>query len=424
MKKILLVLTVLSIHSLQAQSESEFTTFKNGLIYSEETMSKLEKIVDSLNLKYKVCDLDQKFYSKQQTIGHLITLKKDKIDDAKKDIDNHISYEDFMLKYPNAIVKKDVLILKSKTKNYRKKEVVSYNEVAFDDNYGEEIEKDYNQKLFESIAKNSWVYEYQEKNGYTEESITAFYFPSEFKKVLLEPKYTKQIIYSDCLIDTSATKFIEVNKEKEDDDFRYDFVVDLPSNWRKLSQSKKTKILEQMRAKQAVGSCSQDNSPRVQGVNMALLSAETGRWDVFLKSHLDIMNDRFERMSDGSYAWKARQTYIKELEDLDINVYDLIMGITFRLDNPVKNHYYGSVGRIGRAISEAKDKEKFMSQMLSMIEDDNLDDYNRVISYFLFLNSNHHLKDENLQKLNSGKLKNSIKKLPVYLYEKIKTDKV
>lgn len=421
MKKILLTFTFLSIHSLYAQSE--FTTFKNGLIYNEETMSKLGKIVDSLNLKYKVCDLDQKFYSKKQTIGYLITIKKDKVGNAKKDIDNNISYKDFIAKYPNAIIKKDLLILKSKTKSYRNKDVIAYSEVSLDDYYGKNIEKDFNKTHFENNGKNTWIYEYQEKNGYTDESITAFYFPSEFKKILIEPKYSKQIIYSDCLTDTSATKFIEINKEKANENSRYNFVVDLPSNWRTLSQSKKIKILEQMRAKQAIGFCSQDDSPRVQGVNMALLSAETGRWDVFLKSHLDIMNDRFERMSDGSYAWKSRQTYIKELEDLNINVYDLIMGITFRLDNPVQNHYYGSVGRIGRAISESRDREKFMSQMLSMIEDDKLDDYNRVISYFLFLNCNHHIKDESLQKLNAGKLKNSIKKLPEYLFEKIKVDK-
>ena len=168
---------------------------------------------------------------------------------------------------------------------------------------------------------------------------------------MLEPEYSRQIIYSDCLIDTSSTKFIELNQDNKDKDLNHDFSVNLPLNWRKLSHSKKTEILEQMRSEKAVGSCSQDKRPRVQGVNMALLSAETGRWDIFLKSHLDIMNDRFDRLSDGSYAWKSRQTYIKELEELNINVYDLIMGITFRLDNPVKNHYYGSVGRLGRAVS-------------------------------------------------------------------------
>ncbi len=57
----LIVILFLSI-SCPAQ---EFTTFKNGMIYSESTMSKLSKTVDSLHLKYKRCDLTKVFYAKQ-----------------------------------------------------------------------------------------------------------------------------------------------------------------------------------------------------------------------------------------------------------------------------------------------------------------------------------------------------------------------
>lgn len=75
--------------------------------------------------------------------------------------------------------------------------------------------------------------------------------------------------------------------------------------------------LELKRSRIVVGGCSQDMSPRVHAMNIALLSAETINWEIFLRSHLDIMNDNFERMSDGSYAWAGRKTYIKELEVLD-----------------------------------------------------------------------------------------------------------
>ena len=81
-----------------------------------------------------------------------------------------------------------------------------------------------------------------------------------------------------------------------------------------------------MRETRVVGSCSMDSSPREHAINIAMLSAETTDWSVFLRAHLDIMNDRFDRVSDGSYAWKDRNTYIKELEQLDINVSDLIFG--------------------------------------------------------------------------------------------------
>lgn len=60
-KMLLTLISVLSVISLFGQTE--FKTHKNGLIYSESTMSKLAHIADSLNLKYKACDLNQVFYS-------------------------------------------------------------------------------------------------------------------------------------------------------------------------------------------------------------------------------------------------------------------------------------------------------------------------------------------------------------------------
>jgi hypothetical protein len=41
----------------------EFTTYPNGLIYDEGTMNRLGVIVDSLNLKFRSCDLSKPYYS-------------------------------------------------------------------------------------------------------------------------------------------------------------------------------------------------------------------------------------------------------------------------------------------------------------------------------------------------------------------------
>ncbi|MEW5675993.1 hypothetical protein ABGT15_06730 [Flavobacterium enshiense] len=182
----------------------------------------------------------------------------------------------------------------------------------------------------------------------------------------------------------------------------------------------KEEALQLKRDRRVVGGCSMDSSPRYHAVNIAILSAETTKWDVFLKSHLNVMNDRFDRVSDGSWAQAARQTYIRELEVLDINVPDLLLGTSFRINNPVKNHYYADIGRLGRALTESKDKVVFEKQILDAIEDPNLDDYNRIVMYYLFLNYNHYIKDEPVKNENLSRLKQSVKKLPVYLFEKIK----
>lgn len=194
----------------------------------------------------------------------------------------------------------------------------------------------------------------------------------------------------------------------------------MPKNWEDLPELTKRNLLEEMRATKVVGGCSMDSRPRTHAVNIAMLSAETTNWEVFLKSHLDIMNDRFDRVSDGSYAYAQRQTYIKELEELNINVVDLLVGISLRIENPASNHYYGSIGRLGRAISESTSKNEFKAQILAMVEDENLDHYNRVLAYFLFVSYNNYLTNKKEQMTNAKLLAGSIKTLPAYLKENIK----
>jgi len=406
---ILIALTILLTSQLYGQTE--FKTYENGLIYSEKTMDKLEHIVDSLNLKYKVCDFNKVFNSKTQTVGHIIRLDANDVKQAKKDIENNISFENFILKYPNAEIEKNVLVVKYKYKNYKEKEVVEFSEIDLNSNYGFEISQDNQNDLYNKALKNTWIFDYNEKSEYSKESINAFYFPEEFKTTPLNLKYNRQIGYSDCLIDTIVTKF------KSDAKSGW---VDLPENWQNLSEKKKEKLLDEMRSTKVVGGCSQDSRPREHAINIAMLSAEVTNWEIFLKSHLDIMNDRFDRMSDGSYAYAQRKTYIKELEELDLNVLDLLIGISLRVENPAKNHYYGSIGRLGRAISESKNKEDFKTQILSMVEDKELDNYNRILAYFLFVSYNNYLDNKDEQNKNIKQLETSLKTLPDYLKDKIK----
>jgi hypothetical protein len=127
------------------------------------------------------------------------------------------------------------------------------------------------------------------------------------------------------------------------------------------------------------------------------------------------MNDRFERVTDGSYAWGRRQTYIRELEELGINVPDLLLGIALRVENAPKNHYFGSISRLGRALAETKYQDEIEQKMLALIEDKQLDNYNRMLIYFLFKNYNYNLTDVNRKKENVKKLKTAVQTMPDYL---------
>ncbi len=392
---------------------NEFQQFDNGLIYSPETMDKLSHIVDSLNLKYKSCDLDQVFYSKSQTVGKIVRMEGGAIRKALKDMENGIGIENFKQRYPKADIVDQALIIRSQYTDYEDQEVVRFSEVELNGDYGLAIVKSKNLEKYQGTLKGKWIIRHYEKTEYSEATLDAFFISEGFKSQVIDDKYAFKIGYADCLIDTTTTKF------KEDLEEGW---VNLPHDWWSLPKQQQKNLLDQLRSTRVIGFCSQDSRPRQHAVNIAMLSAETTNWGVFLKAHLDIMNDRFERASDGNYAWGARKTYIRELEELQIDVTNLLLGISMRVENPAQNHYYGSIYRVGRALSETQNRAKVEKDLLDMIQDVDLDDYNRVLAYFLYYNYLAYFEDESLKSQKLEQLKKAVTALPKYIAEGITID--
>lgn len=389
-------------------SQSEFKTYKNGLIYSEETMKQLSKTADSLNLKFKTCDPNPQYNAIQQAKGYLVVLKEGRIGEAAADINAEIKWEDFVTKYPDATIRKDILVIKHKYINHKNENIVELEEFDPADGYGVSIESnDINQ--YTNTFKGKWFMEE------TEKEVIAFYFPDGFIAQQIPQKYALMIGYSDCMVDTTTAKMLE---EKS-----YGRLDEDDKPWKKMSQAEKLKELDKLRSTRVYGFCSQDDSPRIHAMNIAKLSADVNKWEVFLKAHLDIMNDRFDRMSDGSYAWGRRQTYIRELEELNINVTDLLFGTVFRINNPAKHHYFASISRVGRALSETKNRKEVEDGMYAIITDTTVDDYNRTLFYYLYRNYNYYLEDEKLKEGNKKKLAEAKETLPAYLKNSIKEEK-
>ena len=166
------------------------------------------------------------------------------------------------------------------------------------------------------------------------------------------------------------------------------------------------------RRRRVIGGCSMDQGPRIHAQEIAVLAAETTKWEIFLRSHLDIMNDRFDRVSDGSYAYAGRKTYIRELEVLDINLIDLIVGITLRIDNPSPNHYYSSISRMGRALAESQDRERIERTILEAVSASDLDVYNRQLFYYLYMNYVYNLPDKTQREVAGMRLNALLPTLP------------
>jgi hypothetical protein len=474
----------------------EFHTYANGLIYDDSTIGRLKFIVDSLQLKFKTCNLYKSYFSIRQGKANYIRLDSADARSALADMRHNIEYDAFIKKYPLAVVDSFVLVTEHDDENFEHRPMLAFTSHA-DGGY-----RDPSIRVFKSPdgdvdssqestlgMKGRWVFYYSTYEG---ENLEAYYLLQTPTSQLIPEKYSRLILYSDCMIDTGTTIFFKDAKENTWVNIgesikrgpcqkRFDLYVDRNTKniltkyhqkklanefyvedslklvyindslspkpefksllsaaadevirtksvtdsrfeyYVKLYYSKKA-ALRMKRNRRVIGNCSQDQSPRTHAFEIALLAAETADWQVFLKAHLDILNDHFERNSDGSYAWGMRHTYIKELEDLNIDVPDLLLGTSLQIVNPSENHYFGTIRRLGRALAETKDRQLFEEKVLGMIKDSALDDFNRLVQHYLFLNFMYYLPQKADRLAAIQMLEDADRALPGYIASRLKID--
>ena len=454
---VLLAITI----SCQAQTirSEEFNVEDNGLIYSQADMKILRKVVDSLSLRFKTCDLTTSYYSHPQATVRHLQFRSDSADFKKirQAIETGIEYEALIRRFGTQIYKSITGSLIRMSDPYEQE---FYLWGTPTDGY--DVQYDFPQSSF---GNNKWVV-YESATGGRLKFLHVWYLASPFASSKLPDEYAKLLQYVDCMIDTNTARSREntnwsrsakskaleplvnflnakmhIKKKDEWKDYfteeKFEYAI---NNLLKDTQFvalvravvdssikagegneyledlagillSKDKKLEIMRNRVVMGRCSRDPSPRLHALRIAKTSAEAHRWDIFLRAHLDIMNDRFERTSDGSYAYGGRGTYLKELEELNLNVIDLMLGMSLRSPSVSDNHYNGTVWRLGRALAESKDRLAFESRVITMMNDHRLDAFNRGLLCLLYRNYLGHLPDEKEKIQKEEKLNTSFAEL-------------
>ncbi len=398
----------------------EFQLKENGLVYDQQVMSKLHHIVDSLNLKFKKCDSYPYYKTMSQARIHVVRMGQNK-GQAIKLMKEGKTLQEIQSLFPSAEVDHNKYLLRS---GYSTDKDSGERFRAIDPDGGTfRSFKTSHHKFPESMEAGAWLY------SNASHGLTAFYLLDKLESHRLPQKYALMIGYVDCMVDTTSRIFKEIVKPEgrqtrlkksemkfygtgftqSRDKALLESMLKKDAAMRKelkrsaekaLQGGYSTELFESLteqfvskeislslkRSRRVFGMCSQDQRPRLHALEIARLSAETTNWSVFLRSHLDIMNDNFSRATDGSYAEPGRSTYIKELESLDIAVKDLLLGISFRIDEPSENHYYGHNRRTARAIAESSDPEFYLQEIYRAIEDPELDLYNRLCMTYLALN--------------------------------------
>ena len=469
MKSLKVVLFIYCLCYTTSLSGQEFRRYDNGLVYDKSTMTQLHIIVDSLNNEYLQCSERPTYYSLPQARVHV--LKSDQNGKAiEAAIKRGLDFEALKAEFPEAteILNLQAVRFLDEDDGEPIKEYYVFNAL------GRSVLTVKRPIYTSAPTKSTWlVSRYNEsiKAAYFTEDLSSQALPIQYAQMISYSDCmvdtTEQIFrteakyeYYEGSANSAAAKFWEDWKGPEKSPNREDFkdaqkyymayyeydslkMKALEKELERNNQLKQKltdvvdqvlakggsnerfeyiteqfisadKALELKRNRKVMGSCSQDSRPRDHALEIARLSAETTNWSVFLRSHLNLMNDRFERASDGSYAWAQRMTYMKELESLEIDMVGLLVGISLRYQNASENHYYGSNYRIGRAIAEAKDPQKHLETIYQGIQDESLDTYNRMLLSYLVLNSLRSNKDQ-WSETDYAKAREAIGSLPSYL---------
>ena len=182
-------LWILVFVSWQGYSQTnEFKIFSNGLIYDESTMQKLGSIVDSLNLKFRSCDLAHPYYANPQGMAHVVNIPNKTV---LKAVQDGMSFATFAEKYPRQVKHRDLWIVKTRYESYDGKKYIAYHGLP---SGGDQPSIELKDKK-SNDRDIGWIVD--------EEGKTAFYL-EKLDHRELPFDYARLVQYVDCMIDTTA----------------------------------------------------------------------------------------------------------------------------------------------------------------------------------------------------------------------------
>ncbi len=445
-----------------------------GMLYSREDMEQLKKTADSLNLRFLQCVPNPVYYSLPQTQATAMTfvIEGKKVPFLEACLKQGISIPQLRKEFPGIKIKDSSHVILSYQTGYDEYEK-KYITTLYSGNG-----KGFSHTYFDQPpTTGSWIYDTEDTDKEKEYTIKAWLTDKPFATVQLPAAYARMIQYADCMIDTTTVIMLnkggvygeenkpfqamegivyrKTNKNVDPQYYTYLNENDIKYIHREYYQNDSIKLLLDRAVKEALekgngngtlekaatgiysldtillmkrsrvvyGYCSQDDAPRMHARDIAVLASQAHQWPVFIRAHLDIMNDHFDRMSDGDYAEAGRKTYLRELELLDIPAQQLLLGTIFMTSNVPSSHYTGDLRRIGRAFTESAYAAGFEKQIKSMMKDKNLDPFNKCLFFLLYINYCYRLPLESDRNARINDLKATSASYPEFIRAGIKAFK-
>ena len=196
------------------QVMNEFPTLWKGPVCSDSMITRLKHIGDSLNHQFRHSRPSKKYYSVEQGITNTIQLTKGDIKAALADLQQGISYQEFVTKYPLADTATNLLLTRTERETYPSCIDVYYWLQRPDEDYPTFIcicgpnhcnKREYAYGV--NGIKDNWVFNYHGASPGQPEALKAYYITRSPESTPIPDGYAKWIRYADYITDTTTDIF-------------------------------------------------------------------------------------------------------------------------------------------------------------------------------------------------------------------------
>ena len=391
---------------------------ESGYLYSKAAMKYLSHKVDSVHHALRTQPKTKTYYSRPQAYAHIVKLKAQNLSKPERDLKNGIGFEVFIDRYPTAEVFHDQLLVG--TRPIAPEEdppplwSYSLHSVSLE-KWSTQTERNcIDLAPYSSDLKNTSRYDIRNHYYDSLPELVAFFFTSDLDSQPLPPVAANMVRYTDALIDSSQTIFPE---ERE---LGWFFLQD---GYQNLPKAQQALLLDSARNIQLDIFCGTYNpSEGIYTRDIAILAAETGNWDLFLRAHLQILNEETYNSTQDYFGVEVQYSHVRELEALGIEVHELMLGCWLAVQNPAPNRVFLYLNQLGVGLTEMQDRDQIEWQLLNLVTNESLDVYNRVLVLQIFFQYNDALvlTDPQRAAINQEKLANAVKSLPEELASQVR----
>ncbi len=451
------IFTLLIIYKLtnfcSAQNLSDIHLHSNGLIYSDQVIKNIREMVNNFNEEFKVTPLHKSYQSKTQAIGHYFAIKGTKAYQVVKDLEQNLSFNKLLLKYPEMQIERNLFVLKYSYHIESDKVVDEYGSCSMHPRATlQHLTINENKQTYEDSP-----YVYQTSMG--DPFIHGFYLLNEPTQYQLPEKYARMVQYANSIIDTNSLvmkeeawmakeqmkvidstqvgKFLSyvnhsalVSKRDHGEVFHaslnsaiHEALNENISNEefeRYVSiYDAKELALELKRRRVVMGTNAEDLRPLIHALQLAILAGETANMEIFFRAHFNVMNGYFPGGNPLSQILWGRRTLVKELEEMHLEVESLILGTLFQVEPTAPHHYFSMIDQMALALAEYSKAESVEKIMTDIMREEHIDDYNKWMMYQLYGQYLKHTKELERKRAILDRFMTAIYELPWYMHQKI-----